>query len=180
MLLVFQVFFIVGITLTFISFIFGSLFDFMGIDGIDLDLGSFSIDFFLPLSPSLYLLFATIFGGSGMILMGMEYQLPSILIIFAAFVMGVISMILLNQLVIKPLKRAQNTSIPDAEELIGLQATVTEKIISKGFGEITYVIHGNSFTSPSKSVNEEEIKVGSKVAICWIKDYIFYVSLIDL
>jgi len=92
---------------------------------------------------------------------------------------GMFISILMYRLVIKPLKKAQNTSTPNAEDLVGIRATVTETICTGGFGEISYVINGNSYTSPAKATNGTEIKAGKDVAICWIEKYIFYVSSLD-
>ena len=81
---------------------------------------------------------------------------------------------------IRALKKAQNTSAPEEDELIGLAAKVNETILENGFGEITYFIHGNSFVAPAKSVNSIQIKKGCEVSICWIKEHIFYVTPISM
>lgn len=176
----FFVCFLVGVLLTAISFIFGHLFEIFGVDGLDLDFDIFGIDLYLPLSPILYLMFLTIFGGMGMILMKSEYSVPMIFIILISFIIGLISAFCVYHFIIKPLKKAQNTSAADEEELIGLEATVTEIITSNSFGEITYTIHGNSYKAPAKATTEVTIKAGHKVAICWIKDHVFYVTDINI
>jgi hypothetical protein len=176
---IFQVCFYVGIGLIAISFLFGNLFETLGIDGLDLDFDMFGIDFFLPVSPILYILFSVVFGGVGWILMDSKYALPTILILVIAIGAGIAVSTLLNFLIIKPLKKAQNTSTPNAEDLIGLSAVVTETIIENGFGEISYIINGNSYTSPAKTTNGDMVKTGKEVAICWIEEYIFYVTSMD-
>ncbi len=179
MLIVFQVCFFVGIGLIVISFLLGNLFDAIGIDGFDLDIDFFGNTVFIPSSPVLLELFFMVFGGIGWILIDVSLSLAVFLIIPIATAVGLFVSILVYQLVLKPLKKAQNTSAPSAQDLVGLRATVTETICSGGFGEIGYVVNGNSFTSPAQATNGGEIKTGKDVAICWIEDHVFYVSSLD-
>jgi len=175
MLTVFQVFFFVGIGLIALSFLLGSLLDIIGFEGLDLDFDVFGIDIYIPINPMLYILFTAVFGGVGWILMKTCPSLINILFIIISVAAGALVSAFVFFTVIKPLKKAQNTSAPDTEELVGLRATVSEKIIAGDFGEISYVINGNSFMAPAKSTNGEEIKAGKDVAICWIKEHVFYV-----
>lgn len=179
MLTVFQVCFFVGVGLIVLSIIFSSFFEAMGIDGLDLDVDIFGVDIFIPVSPILFILFLTVFGGVGWILIAEEYSLSILLISIIALFTGLLISIMVSLLIIKPLKKAQNTSAPNAEELVGVRASVTETIFEKGFGEITYTINGNSYNSPAKSTNGEEITKGKDVAICWIEDHVFYVTAIE-
>ncbi|MDF2611403.1 MAG: hypothetical protein K0R92_2877 [Lachnospiraceae bacterium] len=171
MLTIFQVCFLAGTGLIIISLVFGNLLEFSGIEGFDLE---------LPISPILFVLFVTVFGGVGWLLTECFLFIPVILSIIAAAITGIFICYFVNHLVILPLKRAQNTSTPDAEELLGVKATVTETIAIGGYGEISYVINGNSYTSPAKATNNSEIKAGKEVAICWIEEHVFYVIGIDI
>jgi membrane protein implicated in regulation of membrane protease activity len=175
LLTLFQVCFFVGLGFILISFIFGNLLDIVGFDGLDLDIDVLGVDLFLPFNPTLIMLFCLVFGGMGWILL---ITFPAMVILFnllISIISGVLACMLVHFLVLKPLKNAQNTSAPSMEELIGVQATVSETIKAGGFGEIRYVVNGNSFTSPAKATDGREIKAGEDVAICWIKDYVFYV-----
>ncbi len=176
MLTVFQVCFFVGLGLTLISAIVGHVFEFIDIHGMDFHIDIPGIDMHLPLSPTIYVLFLTVFGGIGWICTISDNPFSQTLILIIAIASGITSSYLLFKLVIAPLRKAQNTSTPEESELIGLLATVSEKIFEKGFGEISYIINGNSYTSPAKSTNGEEILQGSEVAICFIEERIFYVS----
>ncbi len=174
MLTVFQVCFFTGLGLIILSFVLGSIMDVTGIDGLDLDFDILGMDLFLPINPTLIMLFSTVFGGVGWLLwLSAPWHLIFLVLIAAAA--GFLTCALVHFLVIKPLKNAQNTSAPKLEDLIGLRANVTETIIAGGFGEIRYVINGNSYSAPAKSTAGDEIKAGSEVAICWIKDHVFYV-----
>ncbi|NLK27950.1 MAG: hypothetical protein GX306_06360 [Clostridiales bacterium] len=178
MLTVFQVCFFTGLGLIVLSFVLGSIMDASGFDGLDLDFEILSMDLFLPINPTLIMLFSTVFGGVGWLLL---LSVPWVLL-FVVLVAGAAAFLtcaFVHFLVIKPLKNAQNTSAPTLEELIGLRAKVTETIIAGGFGEIRYVIHGNSYSAPAKSTSGDEIKAGSEVAICWIKDHVYYVVAME-
>jgi len=160
-----------------LSLIFGNLFEAFGIDGLDFDIG---LNLFIPISPILLILFVTVYGGVGWLILDTFPALGIFFIVLIALAAGILISTLMNLFVIRPLKKAQNTSTPNAEELIGIQATVTETILEGGFGEISYVINGNSYTSPAKGIHGEHFKAGQEVVICWIKDYVFYVSLLDI
>ena len=166
--------FIIGVVITILSFIAGNALDIGGVDGVDFDLAG--VDISIPISPVVYLAFLTVFGATGMILTNnSDFSKTTVLLISIG--LGLVVSVVLYKGIIVPLKRAQNTSAPDREELIGLEAEVNETIIPGGFGEIRYTIHGNSFTSPAKCVNEElKLKEGTKVSICIIKDDVYYVS----
>ncbi len=179
MLTVFQVCFFVGIGLMLLSLIFGNIFEIIGIDGLDLDF-DIGLGIFIPISPILLIFFVTVFGGVGWLIWYVFPELSVILIVLFALAAGIAMSTLMNLFVIRPLKKAQNTSTPDLEDLMGLPATVTETILENGFGEISYVINGNSYTSPAKGIHGEAFKAGQEVVICWITDYIFYVSLFDI
>lgn len=178
MLLFFQVCFFVGFGLILLSFVCGTLLGGFGIDGLDFDFDLFGFDLMLPLSPITVLLFFTIFGGSGWIFYEFS-KISAVFIFLLALIAGVAVVILFTRFIMVPLKKAQNTSAPDKDELIGVPAKVTETIYENGFGEITYIVNGNSFVAPAKSTTGEEIKKGSDIAICWIEDHIFYVTNVD-
>ena len=180
MLTIFQVCFFVGIGLIVLSFLMGNLLDAIGFEGLDLDFDVFGIDIFIPINPMLYILFTAIFGGVGWILTSKFPSFATLLTIIISIIASLLVCSLVFFLVIKPLKKAQNTSAPDTEELIGLRATVTETIRVGGFGEIRYVINGNSFMAPAKATTGGEIKVGKDVAICWIEEHVFYVVSMDV
>ena len=166
--------FIIGVVITVLSFIVGSAFDIAGVDGIDLDVAG--VDINVPLSPVVYLSFLTVFGATGMILTNSS-DFSKVVILLISAGAGIVVATVLYKGIVLPLKRAQNTSAPDREELIGLEAEVNETILPGRFGEIRYTIHGNSFTSPAKCVNEElKLKEGTKVSICIIKDDVYYVT----
>ena len=177
MLLLFQVCFFVGVGLTIISFVLGNLLDFGGFDGFDAD-----FDFsgsFLPISPSLIVIFITIFGGSGMIMLK-SIHISKILIVLLSVGISFFISLLIQKFIISPLKKAQNTSSPELEELIGIPATVKENILEDAFGEITYVTHGNSFSAPAKSVDRTSISAGTEVSICWIDEHVFFVTPLNI
>ncbi len=174
MLLLFQVCFFVGIALIILSLLLGSVFDIAGVDGLNLDFAGSPLA--LPISPVVAVLFSTIFGGIGWLLTEYVPGLMWIIDLLIAVVAGVIICYLMQHFIVTPLKKAQNTSTPEAHDLIGLPAAVSETIPANGFGEIRYTINGNSYTSPAKSIDGGELKAGANVAICWIEGYVYYVT----
>lgn len=180
MLTVFQVCFFVGIGLTLLSFFIGQFFDFFGMDGIDLDFNVFGWNLFFPISPMLYMLFFTVFGGVGWILYKADNVFSIWVVMLIAVAAGMVIAGFFSICIIGPLKKAQNTSAPEEEELIGVLGKVTEKIYKDGFGEITYMIHGNCYSAPAKTTTGESLEKGSDVTICWIEEHVFYVSNINL
>lgn len=171
--LLFTVCFLVGIGLTLLSVILGHIFDIFGVDG--LDIGNVSIDIGLPTSPMVYVLWVTVFGGVGMILQRVASSLPTTLICIIAVAVAVIIAAGFYRGILIPLRKAQNTSAPAQEELIGVLAKVQESIPEKGYGEITYVVNGNSYMAPAKTTDGHGIAKGAEVSICWVEQYVFYV-----
>lgn len=183
MLMMFQVCFFVGVGISLISLIVGNIFHITGLDGCDMDV-DVDIDFdighgiFLPISPLVIVLFVTIFGGSGMILIN-SFGIPEIFILLISAVIGMSISLFINRIVFIPLKRAQNTSAPELEELIGILAKINESIGETGFGEINYVVNGNSYNAPAKSTDGKAIMKGTEVSVCWIEDHVFYVTSVE-
>lgn len=174
---VYEICFLVGVGLTLIFALLGSIFDFLGADGIDIDIGG--VDLNIPLSPTVYLCFLTVFGGVGMITEISGTPFKKFVNVGIALAVAFLISFSINRFVIRKLKNAQNTSAPDTEELVGLMAVVNEAIPQDGYGEIRYSINGNSYTSPAKSSDKRMIKAGSEVTICWIDEHVYYVSEIE-
>ena len=172
MSVVFQVCFFVGLLLT-VLLILGGIVPIPGIgdaEGADMDISleGLGIHFSIPLNPTVYI------GGVGMILES-STGLAGIFILLIALAAGILVSLLLYRFVIRPLKRAENTSAPDSEDLIGVLAVVTERIPENGFGQISYVVNGNTFSAPAKSTKGGRVAAGEEVSICWIQDHVFYV-----
>lgn len=173
----FEICFGVGVVLTIVLFLFGGLFDLFDGD-LDFDLDYFDLHPAIR-SPMLLLIFLTVFGGSGMLLLRMEFILDDWIVICSSLVVAGAISSFIQRWIIVPLKRAQNTSTPEEVDLIGLPAHVIETIEEGGCGEITYTIHGNTYCAPAKAVTGERITKETMVAICWIEDYIYYVACFE-
>lgn len=174
MLLIFKILFITGILYALISIILGNLFEFGDFDGID---GDFPILSALPISPVNVIIFITTLGGVG--IMQIKAGKESLDALIIAFLVATIVSFLIYRFVIYPLKKSQNTSSISQKELIGHEAVVTKKILKNGFGQISYTEKGNSYTSPAKSIDKEEIEIGNKVIIVTINNGIFIVKKVD-
>jgi membrane protein implicated in regulation of membrane protease activity len=77
--------------------------------------------------------------------------------------------------VIVPLSKAQNTSAVEIQSLVGHSAKVTEKIFQGGYGQITYYVNGNTYSSPAKAEDGGEVARGAKVEIVYIQDSTYFV-----
>ncbi|MBQ5558423.1 MAG: hypothetical protein IIT46_01380 [Lachnospiraceae bacterium] len=171
---IFYICFFVGVGLTLVSMIFGHFLDLFGGDGIDF----FDFNIGLPTSPMVYILFVTVFGGSGLVIQ-QSTDWNKVWIVVVAFAIAFVISTAFYRGIIVTLKKAQNTSAPNQEELIGVLAKVVETIPDNGYGEIAYVINGNSFKAPAKSSDGSSIEKNTEVSICWVKEYVFYVVKVE-
>lgn len=176
MLRVFQICFLTGVLYAIVSFILGQLLDFMDIDGdIDIpgDLNLFTVS---PLKPIIITAFVIVFGGIGTICI--MNKLNSILSSIIATSSGLLVSFIIYRFVVIPLYRAQNTSAISQSELIGSTGKLILAIKGNYYGTIRYTRLGNTYTSPAKSINGEDIEKGEAVIIMEIKNNIYYVKKI--
>ncbi len=83
---------------------------------------------------------------------------------------------LLYKLVVVPLHNAQNTSAVSQAALIGKEAKATLNLSKDSFGNIVYIVGGNTYSSPAKTLEEELILKGEAVVIKKIENNVFYVA----
>lgn len=163
----FWVCFGVGVGYTVIAFLLGEVINVFDFD-TDIDFGG-TVS---PLKPSVIAAFVTVFGGSGLLL---AHYLPVFAVVPAAGLLGVAVAFFMYRFIIVPLSKAQNTSAVEIQSLIGHTAKVTEKIFQGGYGQITYYVNGNTYSSPAKADNGGEIKRNENVEIMYIQDNTYYV-----
>lgn len=159
----------VGVMYTVISFCLGQLFDFLDFDG-NVELGS-NIS---PLKPIVIAAFITVFGGAGIILM--KSNLSFIISLAIAFSIASTISYIIYRFIIINLYKAQNTSAIEIQKLIGHKAKVTLAIPKDGYGKITYIVNGNTYNSPAKSDDGNEINTGKSVKIVYINNNTYYVK----
>lgn len=174
---VFELCFCVGLIVILVSFLLGQVVNICGLDGLDWSIADVSLP--IPFSPLLVFLFLTIFGGGGMLVQRYVGKRFVVIGIIGVVIVALGICLLIHRYILLPLKKAENTSAASKEELIGLLAKVNERIPADGFGEITYVIHGNSYVAPAKSATGKKIPKGTEVSICWIEDYVFFVVQLE-
>ncbi len=179
---IFLICFLTGLGILLFNIIFGSLSDFFSMDldlDFDTDVGGDHLGhgFLAFLSPSTISGFLTAFGGMGMFFTYLA--LPLLLVWPIAIFSGVISGWLLMKLM-RFLKKHENGSVPDDDDIVGLPAQVVNAIQEGGYGSIRYVFNGNTFTSPAVSYDGAAIPQGSAVAIVSIEKHLYYVSEINL
>lgn len=164
----YYILFSIGVIYTLVTFVLGGI-----LDGLDIG-GEGGFEGFLGgLKPAVIVSFITVFGGIGILTIN---NYPWYISAGISAASGVTVALLINRLVIKPLYGAQNTSIPEREELIGIKAKVVDAIEENGFGSITYRCNGNIYKSTAKSLKGQPIEQGKIVYIIKIEKRIFYVN----
>ncbi|WP_347488436.1 hypothetical protein [Desulfoscipio sp. XC116] len=178
----FQLCFWVGVLFTAVSFMLGQLFDLTEL-GADFDTdpdtnttaSAKGETIISPFKPVVIAAFITVFGGVGIIgLHYLEFGAPIALTI--ALISALSTSFLMFRFLLVPLYKAQSTGAVSQKELIGFPATVRLDIKGGGFGRITYSVNNNTYSAPAKSLDNEEILKGSKVAIVDINKNIFMVT----
>ncbi len=186
MLKLFQVCFFTGLFYAIISFLLGHIFEFAGVDadvdidgGVDIDVdldGGFSAGSVSPLKPIVIASFVLVFGGVGIICL--KKSLTEFVALILALSIGFLIAFILYRFLVVPLYRAQNTSAVSHRELIGTMAKVTLAIKGKAYGKIQYIVNGNTYGAPTKSVDDTDIEKGADVVIIEINKNTFYVKKI--
>ena len=165
MLTLFFVAFGIGAGFVLISFLIG---EFSG----EIEVES-SLSF---IKPSVVSSFLVVFGIVGILL-----EIGGVLINFPmitfgiAFFAGFITSLTLNQFILIPLRKLENTSAADRQMLVGLEAKVIEKIPQGGFGKISFTINGNKHNAPAKSEDGNQIERHSSVEIIYIEKSTYFV-----
>lgn len=126
-----------------------------------------------PMKPTILISFITTFGGVGIILLSKDFN--PLISLSIALVFGAIVSVSLQKFVITPLYKAQNTSAVSQQDLIGHIARTKINITGNNFGSIVYVVNGNTYSSPAKSMDGMDISKGEEVKIVHIENNIFYV-----
>lgn len=174
MLRFFQICFLTGTAYTVISFLLGQLFDFIDIDGdVDFD-GDITGVTISPLKPIIIVAFTTVFGGIGII--SIKAGLTAIFALLIAACSGLIIAFIIYKYIVVPLYKAQNTSAPAQAELIGHRAKMKLGTNGDSFGRVSYVVNGNTYTSPAKSLDGKEIMRDEDVIIVEIQKNVFFVD----
>lgn len=173
MLRLFQICFYTGILFTVVSFLMGQLFDFLNFDGdLDMDGDIFGIAL-SPLKPIIIMSFITTLGGVGII--SINKGLNPLTSFIIALTIGLMISFTLHRFIVTPLYKVQNTSTVSQDELIGYVAKVRLNIVGNNFGSIAYVVNGNTYSAPAKSIDGIDIYQGEEVKIANIERNIFYV-----
>ena len=161
-----------------ISTIFG-LADIFNLDfDFDFDFGVHGLDFwaFLPLKPTLMIVFLAFLGGAGKLL---SLVISPVLGLVPALICGFSAVFAVNKLIVRPLEKAAAVESIDDLGTIGMSAVVTEKIFENGFGQVTFIYDGNTISGPAKTVGGEEIPVNTNVVILEVVDSVYMVKKLE-
>lgn len=174
MLTFFNICFGVGLVLAVLNAIlslFGS-FEFMHFD-FDFDLGGINFGSFLPMSPSLMIIFITVFGGTGKI---MYSHMNPVIVLIIALIPAFAVTYIINRFLIRPLRMLSSKESAGEDDIIGLNAVVSEKIFEDDFGKITFRFDDNTISGPAKSSDKSEIPAGAQVVILERKNKVYIVE----
>lgn len=138
-----------------------------GIDSHDIDHGG--TDGISPLKPIVIATFITLFGGFG-IIGNFISSLAAIFVFLLAVLAGFVGAALIFYTVVVPMYKCQSNSVVSNENVKNVSGNVITPISSDGLGEISYTVGDIRYTSPAKSLSEEEIEKGTDVVIVDIKD----------
>ncbi|MGE5327942.1 MAG: hypothetical protein ACM3KR_00335 [Deltaproteobacteria bacterium] len=143
-----------------------------GHGGIDShDIGHGGTDGISPLKPIVIATFITLFGGFGIIGHFMS-SIAAIFVFIFALAMGLLGAAVIFYTVVVPMYKCQSNSLISNESITNILADVITPIPVEGLGEVAYIAGGSKYTSPAKSLNQEEILKGTQVVIICIKDNI--------
>lgn len=148
----------VALILPLLNIIIGSITLVLDID-FDLDTDGTPVSEFFPISPMCVLTFMLIFGGLGLLLY--EYTIPQVALTIA-ILCGYVSAIILNKLVILPMKRAES-DVVSITSLIGEEAKVTTTIEPTRLGEIELSTKHGQVSYIAKS--DTRIEIGTRVKV---------------
>jgi len=189
---VFMVLLIIGVSFPavslLLSFLLGSLaglMNFLNFDFGDIDLhhdassdassdsnhhsGHFGwVSAILPLSPILWSVMLAVTGCVGEILARAD-NLNIAVIWVIALISGYTLMLIVNNCVMQPLKRAKNFAA-NADDIIGMQAEVKEAILPGGTGAVSVKGKTSSVIYAAKEVSGERIEQGETVTVLEIMD----------
>jgi class 3 adenylate cyclase len=127
-----------------------------------------------PISPVTITMFATSFGGVGLI-GAHALALPVLLSLPMALVSGFVIAGMAFYTFSKLFQATESSSEAHVTELVGLEAEVITPIPLEGLGEIAYVARGTRFTAPARSEDGKPHAAPSTVLIERIMGHIFYV-----
>ena len=135
------------------------------------DIGHGGAEGISPLKPIVIASFITFFGGFGVIGHSMS-SFAAISVFLFAIAMGVVGAGAIFYTVVVPMYKCQSNSVISNESIKKIIADVITPIPIEGLGEVSYVAGGCKYTSPARSLSQEEILKGSQVIIIDIKDNI--------
>jgi membrane-bound ClpP family serine protease len=161
-MLAFFIIFLVGLGLTVLTFAVGELFEFFG-DGPEFDTdGAAGAS---PFSSRIIFVFATAFGGFGMIGQALEWNVW-LTVLFAT---GGGFMIAGGTffLVVAPLARQQGTTRVSSSDFLNMEGQAVSEIPAQGLGRVSLIARGSGarVAQPARSATGETIPFGTAIRV---------------
>lgn len=166
---IYMVCLLVGGIYAVISFVTNGLLDGLDFDfDFDFDIGGFG----LPLKPFTIMVFAAVFGGTGLIALNF---MPPLLTLLPAVLLGAVVALGMYYLLYVKLRRYE-TEAPTQEQALMKRAEVVERIPPGGYGKISYVLDGNILSGAAREkAPGQGVAKGRQVYILDIQDNVYLV-----
>ncbi|HIW34053.1 MAG TPA: protease [Candidatus Paenibacillus intestinavium] len=120
-----------------------------------------------------------IFGGSG-ILLAHYTDLATVLVVLISIGIGIIGIVSLYFVYVKPMEQAEMSTSYSINELVGKEALVTTPVPVEGFGEVIVKTIAGITSHIAASYNKQSIASNSQVVVVEVHDGILYVAEIHL
>lgn len=120
-----------------------------------------------------------IFGGAG-ILLAHYTDLATVLVLLISIGIGIIGIVSLYFVYVKPMEQAEMSTSYSINELVGKEALVTTPVPVEGFGEVIVKTIAGITSHIAASYNKQSIAGNSQVVVVEVHDGILYVAEIHL
>ena len=123
-----------------------------------------------------FLFGVVMFSSFGWMMLENETSVSNSVVLVIAIIIGGLSALLFECLIIRSLKKIQSTSSVNESSLVGCEAELTEPTSVRQFGKARVVINGNTLNFATKGKSEEVIRKGTIVTVLSIENGILTVE----
>lgn len=167
----FWICFLIGVLYTIVVVIFGDVIA----SAVDASLEWLQLDNLPIIQPLTLIGGLSIFGGAGILLQNYT-ALTAISIIMLSLSIGIVGMILLYFLYLKPMENAENSIGYSIKELVGKEAIVVTPIPIEGFGEVMIKTVGGMINHIAASYDNQYIAAENHVVVVEVVDGVLHVA----
>ncbi|MCR8656085.1 NfeD family protein [Paenibacillus endoradicis] len=166
---------IFGILYTIVVVIFGDVLE----GALDASLEWLQLDNLPLIQPITLVGGLAIFGGAGILLMHYT-DFATAMVILISICIGIIGIILIYFVYVKPMENAEMSTSYSMLELVGKEAVVTTPVPVEGFGEVIVKTIAGITSHIAASYDKQPIAAGNHVVVVEVHESILYVAEIHL